>query len=382
MWKRKKKQKKEDRASKSGNTDKDKSPFKADNQHKEAFSVSKDTNEYELVGDGMPISQINGVISARSSSCTSSASCRSSSTSTGTSDYLLSRRQPPETGFMRWRGTPRVYINGTELPGIVESPCAVAVSPRDDSVYLTDIARCQVIQFTPDGRHLASFGSRGEAVGQFAEPRGITVTPDGLVAVSDTLNNRIQVLDPEGHFIRKFGCFGSGRCQFQRPAGLAYRDNAELYIADQYNNRIQIWSLDGRFVDAFGSEGKNVGQFQKPTDVAVSPSGDIVIADANNDRIQIWKLDKAIHVVGRSGCGELQFRYPVAVAVNDDGIIAVADQVNYRIHILSSSGQFIHCFGTRGSDKGEFDELAGIAFSPLRQEIIASDLYNRTIQIF
>ena len=47
--------------------------------------------------------------------------------------------------------------------------------------------------FTSDGSFVKSWGSEGSEHGQFNEPWGITVLPNGNIAVCDEDNHRIQV---------------------------------------------------------------------------------------------------------------------------------------------------------------------------------------------
>ena len=53
--------------------------------------------------------------------------------------------------------------------------------------------------------YTSSFGSFGTDMGQFSEPAGICVGKDGLIAVTDTKNNRVQVFDSIGCLKLTFG---------------------------------------------------------------------------------------------------------------------------------------------------------------------------------
>jgi hypothetical protein len=47
-----------------------------------------------------------------------------------------------------------------------------------------------------------SFGEQGGRSGQFQEPVGVTVSPDGTIFVADYINDRLQLFDKNGRFIR------------------------------------------------------------------------------------------------------------------------------------------------------------------------------------
>jgi DNA-binding beta-propeller fold protein YncE len=78
-------------------------------------------------------------------------------------------------------------------------PAGLAVDSYDN-IYVTDRDNDRVQIFTNNGTFITSFGSEGEADGQFNRPEGIGVDPfsgTGLVYVADTGNSRIQVFKPE-----------------------------------------------------------------------------------------------------------------------------------------------------------------------------------------
>ena len=60
-------------------------------------------------------------------------------------------------------------------------------------VYVTEDNNHCVSMFTREGQFLRSFGTKGEGPGQFDDPSGMAVDRDGLVYVSDTRNNHIQI---------------------------------------------------------------------------------------------------------------------------------------------------------------------------------------------
>ncbi len=55
---------------------------------------------------------------------------------------------------------------------------------------------------------VAQTGRKGTLDGEFNEPWGIAVAPDGTIWVADTWNHRLQQFTPDLQFLRKFGEFG------------------------------------------------------------------------------------------------------------------------------------------------------------------------------
>jgi DNA-binding beta-propeller fold protein YncE len=79
---------------------------------------------------------------------------------------------------------------------------------------------------------------------------------------------------------------GDAPGQFQNPKGLAVDPDGHLYVADAAFNHFQIFNLDGRILTFVGQVGTRRGQFQVPTGIAITPDGAIYVADQINRRIQ------------------------------------------------------------------------------------------------
>lgn len=104
-------------------------------------------------------------------------------------------------------------------PGQFNRPAKIAVdnspgSPSRHSVYVVDYGNSRIQKFDPEGSFLLSFGSQGEAEGQFAtfgllgRPVLIGVGPAGSVYVLDSIepsggvfNSRLQRFEPSGTLI-------------------------------------------------------------------------------------------------------------------------------------------------------------------------------------
>ena len=61
-------------------------------------------------------------------------------------------------------------------------------------MYVVEYGNHRVSVFTHEGTFLMSFGSEGNGPGQFKHPRAITVDKNGVFYISDTGNNRIQII--------------------------------------------------------------------------------------------------------------------------------------------------------------------------------------------
>ena len=62
--------------------------------------------------------------------------------------------------------------------------------------------------------------------------------------MADTLNNRVQVFSPGGRFLWNWGSRGSGDGQFNSPVNIAVDASGNVYVIDAYNHRVQVFSVD------------------------------------------------------------------------------------------------------------------------------------------
>ncbi|MER3469054.1 MAG: hypothetical protein C4314_03580, partial [Thermoflexus sp.] len=275
-------------------------------------------------------------------------------------------------------------------PGRFQEPHDVAVGP-DGFLYITDGRNHRVQVFTPDGRFVRAWGSYcalyedGQpgcvdpdgpgplplGAGQFNEPWGIAVGPDGSVYVADLWNHRIQQFTADGRFVRAWGAFYRVAADPREQPGMffgprevvVHRDR--VYVADTGNKRIQVFDREGRFVAAWGGAGIAPGQFEEPVGLAVLPSGDLVVADTWNRRIQIVSRDGVpIRSWAIAGWLDQSPTTKPYVAVDLQGRILVTDPTGFRVLVFNQEGIPLLSFGQYGEDAGSFGLPQGIAVGP------------------
>ncbi len=123
----------------------------------------------------------------------------------------------------------------------LQEPASIAIHGSD--VYVADTWNGRVQHFTTGGEY------RETTVAGLYGPRGVAVSADGTVWISDSGNNRL-VLCPKGrcedppHFLGKAGKGGS---ELVSPLGIAVGPSGRVYVADVGNHRIQVVAADGRF---------------------------------------------------------------------------------------------------------------------------------------
>lgn len=263
-------------------------------------------------------------------------------------------------------------------------PRGVAIDPAG-TIYVVDSGNLRVQRFGPGGEFELSWGSEGEAPGQFGlfagdvsqGPGGIAIGSDGNLYVADTWNHRIQVFTPEGDYVRSWGSFFDAADDptqaalqpglFYGPRGIAAHDGL-IYVTDTGNERVQVFTEEGEFVRAFGVLGSEQGQLLEPVGIAVTADGVVLVADSHNARIARFTLEgEPLDPWPVSGWDGLRFFEPY-LAVGPDGLVYATSSAFGQVLVL----------GADGSELGplfnsELRRPYGIAITPDGTQALISD---------
>ncbi len=235
-------------------------------------------------------------------------------------------------------------------------------------------------------------GSQGSTEGLFFTPRNVAVASDGTVYVADTSNHRIQVFDANGAFVRAWGSMGTEPGQFNEPWGIGIAPDGEsIYVADTWNHRIQKFTRDGQLVTAWGANGITDGQlgqigvFWGPRAVAVDDEGRVFVTDTGNKRIQVFDADGvAISQFGGGGLADGNLDEPVGLAVDADGNIYVADTWNQRVQVFDRNFQYLRQWPIDGwsSQSVVNKPYLAVADTPAGRRVYVTDPENYRVLVF
>jgi hypothetical protein len=174
--------------------------------------------------------------------------------------------------------------------GMFNRPTAVAVHPLTRELFVSDgYANSRVHRFSPDGKHLLSWGEPGSRPGQFSLPHSIVVTSDDRVLVCDRENFRVQVFSVDGKFLDLW--------HLHRPAAITMSaEPSPLFFVCEHTPHpiqkgvpnlggcIRVLDYEGSELTRFGGElpGHEPGQFMEPHSIAVDSRGDVYVAEVCN----------------------------------------------------------------------------------------------------
>jgi uncharacterized protein (TIGR03663 family) len=250
--------------------------------------------------------------------------------------------------------------------GQFNQPKGAAIGP-DGSLYVVDTFNARVEKFDKDGKFLLAWGSEGQGDGQFKEPWGIAVGPNGDVYVADTWNHRIQRFDKDGRFKSKWGqqqMVGStsdAPTNFFGPRGIAIDAAGSLLVTDTGNHRVLRFDADGKPMGVYGGRGSDPGQLSEPVGIAVDKGGNFYVADTWNHRVQ--KFDPNGRPVAQwavPGWESESLVNKPYLAVDSDGSIYFTDPEGNRAVKLSAAGQVLAVWGKQGRDNSSFQLPTGI----------------------
>jgi streptogramin lyase len=220
---------------------------------------------------------------------------------------------------------------------------------------------------TVAGSSMSEFGDGKGADASFFRPTGIALASNGDLVVTDKLNNRVRRvssgLDYSGRRWQVSTAFGDGGAgflnganrtsRFSGPQSMVVSPDGIIYVADSNNNRIRrifpngtVGTLAGTGVAGFQDGAGDVARFTRPQGIALNLENNILVADSGNHRVRLIDAltGTVTTVAGSSTAGFLdgnllasRFNNPTHVACFWN-VIYVLDANNNALRLIQSSG--------------------------------------------
>ena len=256
-------------------------------------------------------------------------------------------------------------------------PFGVAVTDDEHIIVSERDSHCVTV-LDRDGKKIKSFGQGSENV-KFSQPRGVAITSDNFILVTD--NHKIQKISMDGECLKSVGKQGSGPLEFDGPCGITISPTSgHIYITDINNHRIQVLNPDLTFSHTFGTKGSAKGQFNKPFDVTIDRHGLVYVADTWNHRIQMFTPEgQYLSQFGTKRSDTGQFRFPTGIVIDDNNLIYTAEWDKNCISIFTTDDQFVRSFGGYGSSLRQFNNSCGITFDRKGYLYVCDRLNNRLV---
>lgn len=244
-------------------------------------------------------------------------------------------------------------------------------------LYIVDGRNGKVIEQSGEGFIMGKFGSLGTGVGQMKKAEGIAITPDGVLIVLDTGNNRIHRVELANklkvkplpmNLQTKMSVSGPSRTWPYAASILApYGDDLYAWLPKEM--QFVLIDAQGKEKARFGSSKGKGGDVTRGVGgmaaVKTAKADGLYVTDNPNHRLQQFGLDGK----WKSNVGEAQgffdskkregrMKNPNGVAINGEGVVYVADTGNQRIDAFSPEGVFLFGFGPK---VGSYELLEPVA---------------------
>ncbi len=225
------------------------------------------------------------------------------------------------------------------------------------------------------------WGRKGVQNGDLVRPRAIAIDRyDRLYIVDFTA--RIQVYDRNGKNLSL--TWTTPDYRKGRPSGLGIDRDGNLLVCDSHYNCLRVYTPQGEELRTLGgATGKEPGQLGYVSDVVQDAQGNYYLSEfGENDRIS--KFDpqgKFLRCWGSMGTEPGQFQRARALALGPDGNLYVADACNHRIQVFDLDGKLVRCWGTVGAEPGQLSYPYDLAFNRAGQLYVV-EYGNHRVQKF
>lgn len=167
-----------------------------------------------------------------------------------------------------------------------------ALDPKTGDIYVSDgYGNSRVHKYSPDGKHLFSWGAPGTDPGEFSIVHNIITDADGYVYVADRENHRIQIFNSKGEYEDQWH-------NVHRPCALYIGQNQHIFVGElgwgmsvqrnvpNIGPRVSILDRRGNVLDRLGSGyGIDIGQFISPHGICVDSAGSVYVGEVSHTNI-------------------------------------------------------------------------------------------------
>lgn len=131
------------------------------------------------------------------------------------------------------------FGNSDSYGGQFVSPYGIAVD-GDENIYVSDPSKNKIFKFNSEGGFYQDFGPN---FGGFPMmPQGLTIDPTGNIYIADTGHDRILRISQEGTTLNTWGSMGNANGEFKMPKDIALDNNGHVFVVDSNGHRIQKFS--------------------------------------------------------------------------------------------------------------------------------------------
>ncbi|HEY6979818.1 peptidyl-alpha-hydroxyglycine alpha-amidating lyase family protein [Reyranella sp.] len=177
---------------------------------------------------------------------------------------------------------------------------------------------------------------------EFRDVAAVAVDSKDRVYVFNRGRHPMMVFDREGNFLRSWG-----EGLFRRAHGLHIDRDDVLYCTDDGDHTVRKVTTEGKVLLTIGVPDQPAPfmsgrPFNRCTHTALSPTGEIYVSDGyGNSRIHKYSPDgKHLMCWGTTGTDPGEFNIPHNIAADSEGWVYVADRENHRVQVFDGNGKY------------------------------------------
>ena len=188
-----------------------------------------------------------------------------------------------------------------------------------------------VVKLSINGQLLQTINHAGSEGDHFSQLWGLSISPEGVMYITDLGNHRVTVYDETGKFLFAFGSKGSGPECFGVPRDIAVGADDLLYIIDgSYRRpRVCVWSKEGMFQRDFKIR-------HDPHYIASTSDNHLLITSQRSNTVMVYTAEgELLHDFGEMGTDVGMLSGPLGICVDNGGLVYIAELVNGRVQVFS-----------------------------------------------
>lgn len=176
-------------------------------------------------------------------------------------------------------------------------PHGLSIDPQG-KIWITDVAREQVLRFSSTGALELTLGERGmtgDDQRHFGRPSDVAFAGEEVFVSDGYLNHRVAVFDRQGRYLRQWGEQGLGPRGLAIPHAIAI-GGGRVFVADREHRRIQVTDLAGKPIASWPTGGAT----GHPYSLKLLPDGRLVSIEGRDSYnrsgalLRVWQPDGTI----------------------------------------------------------------------------------------
>ena len=151
-----------------------------------------------------------------------------------------------------------------------------------NKIYISDVGKNQIVVYNLDGTKVLAFGVKGDKDGQLNSPNAV-LHVGSKIYVSDTGNDRLEVFNEQGKFLLK------ATSDLANPRGISVDPQGNIYVVSNLTGRVVAFNSKGVKLLTFGEVGSDDGQVAFPNGLFRDSQGRFYVTDVGNNRVVVYQ---------------------------------------------------------------------------------------------